>query len=146
MASALRRISQRARRDFAEDAHGQAGAGERLAPDDFLGQTEFQAEQPDLVLEQAFQRLDELELHVLRQAADVVMALDERGGIAGDRHGLDDVGIQRALREKFRLARALRRGLKTSMNVLPMILRLRSGSVTPFSFFREILRRPRIAA
>ena len=33
------------------------------------------------------------------------MALDHRGGIAGDRHGFDHVGIQRALREKLRLAR-----------------------------------------
>ena len=112
MASALRRISQRAGRDFAEDAHGQAGSGERLAPDDFLGQAQFQAEQADFVLEQAFQGFDELELHLFGQAADVVMALDERGGIAGDGHGLDDVGIQRALGQEFGLASALggRRG------------------------------------
>ena len=112
MASALRKISQRLRRHFAEDAHGQAGAGERLAQDNFLRQAEFEPELAHFVLEQAFQRLDELELHFLRQAADVVMALDERGGIAGDGHGFDHVGIKRALREKFRLAGALGRRLK----------------------------------
>ena len=40
------------------------------------------------------------------------MALDHRGGIAADRHGLDHVGIKRALREKLRLARAFGRRLK----------------------------------
>ena len=44
MASASRRISQRFGVDFAEDADGQAGAGEGLAVDDFLGQAEFEAE------------------------------------------------------------------------------------------------------
>ena len=82
MASALRRICAAGRRDFAEDAHGEAGAGERLAPDDFLGQAQFETELAHFVLEQTFQRLDQRELHVLGQPADVVMALDERGGIA----------------------------------------------------------------
>jgi hypothetical protein len=40
------------------------------------------------------------------------MAFDHRGGIAGDRDALDDVGIERALREELRLAGALRRGLE----------------------------------
>ena len=93
------------RRHFAEAAHGEAGAGKRLAINDLLRQAEFESEQADFVLEQAFQRLDQLQLHVLRQAADVVMALDHRRRIAGDGHGFDHVGIKRALREKFRLAR-----------------------------------------
>src|SRR5690242_1808964 len=36
----------------ADDADGQAGAGERLAPDEALGQAELGADRPDLVLEQ----------------------------------------------------------------------------------------------
>ena len=40
------------------------------------------------------------------------MAFDERGRIAANRHGFDDVGIKRALREKFCLARALGRRLE----------------------------------
>ena len=40
------------------------------------------------------------------------MALDQRGRIAGDGHRFDHVGIQRALRQKFRRARALGRRLK----------------------------------
>ena len=108
MASALRKISQPFRRDFAQNAHRQARAGKRLAQDNFPRQTQFESELAHFILEQAFQRLDQLKLHFLRQAADVVMALDHRGGIAGDGHGLDHIGIQRALREKFRLAGALR--------------------------------------
>ena len=106
MVSALRRISKRDRRDFAENAHGEAGAGERLAQNNFARQAQFESQLAHFVLEQAFQRFDQLEPHFLRQAADVVMALDHRGGIAGDRHGLDHVGIKRALREEFRFAGA----------------------------------------
>jgi hypothetical protein len=65
------------------------------------------------------------------------MALDQRGRIAGNGHGLDDVGIQRALREKLARPARLVARLKTSMNVRPMILRLRSGSVTPLSLERN---------
>ena len=63
-------------RYFAQNAHGQAGAGEGLAHDDFLRQAQFQAKLAHLILEQAAQRLDQLEFHVLGQTADVVMTLD----------------------------------------------------------------------
>ena len=53
---------------------------------------------PHLVLEQRAQRLDELELEVVGQAADVVVGLD--GGGAGAAAGLDDVGVERALDEE----------------------------------------------
>ena len=75
-----------------------------MAHDDLPRQAQFSAEFANLVLEQAAQRLDQFELHFLRQAADVVMALDQRRRIATDRDRLDDVGIQRALCEKFCLA------------------------------------------
>ena len=58
----------------ADDADRQAGPRERLAPDEALGQAELGADRADLVLEQRAQRLDELELEVLGQAADVVVA------------------------------------------------------------------------
>ena len=100
MLSAARKMSQRAGRDCAQDAHGQAGAGEGLAKDDFLGQAQFQAQLADLILEQAFERLDQFEFHVLGQAADVVVALDQRRRVAGDGDRFDDIGIKCALREK----------------------------------------------
>ena len=62
------------RRLAADDADRQARARERLAPDEALGQPELGADGADLVLEQRAQRLDELELEVLGQAADVVVA------------------------------------------------------------------------
>ena len=46
------------RGDVAHHAHAEAGAGERLPPDDFLGHAQFFAEQPDFVLEQIAQRLN----------------------------------------------------------------------------------------
>ena len=89
-------------RDRADDAHREPGTGERLAPHDLLGQPELLADRAHLVLEQLAQRLDELEVHVVGQAADVVVALDVRV-VAAAR--LDDVGIQRALHEEARRRR-----------------------------------------
>ena len=96
------------------------------------------------------QRLDELELQVVRQAADVVVALDVRG--AGAAAGLDDVRVQRALHEELDLLALLGalaedvagRALEDRMNSRPMILRLVSGSVTPASSPQEgaLRRRP----
>ena len=81
--------------DLADDAHAEARARERLAPDDLLGQAELLADPADLVLEQVAERLDELEVHVFGEAADVVVRLD--GGRLGAAAGLDDVGVERAL-------------------------------------------------
>ena len=90
----------------ADDADRQAGAGERLAPDEALGQAELGADGADLVLEERAQRLDEVELQVVGQAADVVVRLDRRR--AGAAAGLDDVRVERALDEVVG-ARELRR-------------------------------------
>ena len=109
IASALRSVS---RRSFVASpptiADREAGAREGLAPDEPLGQPELGADGAHLVLEQRAQRLDELELEVLGQAADVVVRLDRRR--AGAAAGLDDVGVERALDEVGRaleLARLL---------------------------------------
>ena len=66
---------------------------------DVIGQAELLAHDPHLVLEELPQRLDELQAHPLRQAADVVMALD-RGRRALEGDALDHVGIEGALGEK----------------------------------------------
>ena len=47
--------------DLADDADAEAGAGERLAADDRLGQPELAADGADLVLEERAERLDQLE-------------------------------------------------------------------------------------
>ena len=59
----------------------------------------------DLVLEQCAQRLDELEVHVVGQSADVVVALDVRVVAAARLH---DVGIERSLYQEARVAEILR--------------------------------------
>ena len=74
IASACCRISTPLGRDRADDAHREPGPGERLAPHDLLGQAELLADRAHLVLEQVAQRLDELEVHVVGEPADVVVA------------------------------------------------------------------------
>ena len=74
------------------------GPGERLAPHDALGQAELLADGADLVLEQPAQRLDQLEVHLLGEAAHVVVTLD-LGGLP--RAALDDVAVERALHEEL---------------------------------------------
>ena len=59
--------------DLAQAADGQAGAGERVPPDQALGQAQLQAQPADLVLEQVAERLDQLEAQLGGQAADVVV-------------------------------------------------------------------------
>ena len=89
--------------DLADDPDAEAGAGERVPADDLRRQAELLADLADLVLEQRAQRLDQLELEVVGQAADVVVGLDVRG--AGAAAGLDDVRVERALDEELDLCR-----------------------------------------
>ena len=63
---------------LADDPDGQPRSRERVPPDDLVRQPEGAADRPDLVLEQRPKRLDQGELQVLRQAADVVVRLDRR--------------------------------------------------------------------
>ena len=85
------------------DARGWQGRGRgtAAASPDTSRQAELTAKRTDLVLEQAraAARRCSLKSHVIRQAADVVVALDD-GRIA--RAGLDNVGIDRALGEELR--------------------------------------------
>ena len=125
MASAWRRISSRSGVIVPMMRTAEARARERLAPHDLLGQAELLADRAHLVLEQVAQRLDELEVHVVGEAADVVVRLDHRV-VAAAR--LDDVGVERALHEEPRVVdRSRATSSNTRMNVSPMILRLRSG-------------------
>jgi hypothetical protein len=60
-----------------------------------------------------------------------VVALDDGGGVAVDGDALDDVGIEGALARNSALPTDLSESSKTSMKVLPMILRFSLGVVTP---------------
>src|SRR5699024_6157579 len=61
-------------------------------------QAQLGADRAHLVLEHRAQRLDEGELQVVGQTADVVVALDVGG--AGTASGLDDVRVEGALDEE----------------------------------------------
>ena len=72
--------------DVPDDADGKAGAGERLTGDQVLGQAQLTAQLTDLVLEEEPQGLDDLlEVHIVGQAAHVVVALDDEIGRASCR-------------------------------------------------------------
>ncbi len=74
-----------------------------MPPGDGVGQADFRRHLAHLVLEEFAQRLDELHVHLFRQAAHIVVALDH-GAWPLVRDGLDDVRVQRALRQPFDLA------------------------------------------
>ena len=80
--------------DVAEDADGETGTREGMTADEGVGHPEFTAHTAHLVLEEPAKGLAELEFHLGRQAADVVVALDD---LAGDVETLDAVGIDGAL-------------------------------------------------
>ena len=83
-------------------ADGKAGAGEGLAHHQILRQTQLTAQLPHLVLEEHPQRLDDLlEIHIIRQAAHIVMALDH-SGVTGA--GLDHIRVNRTLSQVIHLA------------------------------------------
>ena len=95
---------------LAHDAYGEAGAGEGLALDKASGQAKLTAKRANLILEKAAQRFNHaLKAHILRQAADVMMAF-YRGGLAAA--GLDNVRVNGALREKADVGKLLRLLLK----------------------------------
>ena len=87
--------------DLAGDADGQAGSRERVAADEGVAQAQFAAQSADLVLEQFAQGLDQFQLHIVGQAADIVVALDDVGLAAGRGDALDHVGIEGALGQEF---------------------------------------------
>ena len=94
--------------DLAEDAHAEPRARERMPVHHLARETELHADLPDLVLEQLAQRFDELHAHRLGQSTDVVVGLDDVC-LAGRRpRGLDDVRINRALREPLDAFEAMR--------------------------------------
>ena len=83
-------------RDFAHDADRKTRARERLTPDNILIKANFQAHLSDFILKEVSQRLNQLKLHILREAAHIVVAFDDLSGIGA---ALNDVRIDGALNE-----------------------------------------------
>ena len=88
------------------------GPGKGWRSDQPLGQAQLAAQRAHLVLEQLAQGLDQLQLHALGQAADIVVRLDGDAGAAGEAHALDHVGIERALRQELGAADLVRLGVE----------------------------------
>ena len=83
----------------ADDADGEARTREGMAADQRIVEAQGAADAAHLVLEEFAQRLDELEGHVVREAADVVVGLDGRRR-AAHRERLDHVRVERPLHEE----------------------------------------------
>lgn len=65
--------------DLTKDPYSEAGARERVPEDDLRRKAELESDLSDLVLEELPEGLNEGEIEVLRQAADVVVRLDDMG-------------------------------------------------------------------
>ena len=117
------------------------GPGKRMAADEGLGQAELAAERAHLVLEQFAQRLDQLHVHALRQPADIVVRLDGDRRAAGERHALDHVGIERALRQELGAAELFCFRLEHIDEELADRLALGLGIADALERVEEVLRR-----
>ena len=83
--------------DLADDSDGKTGTGEGLTLHQILGKAQLPSQRTNLILKQHPQRLNDLlEIHIIRQTAHIMMALNH-SCIAGT--GLDDVGIDGALNQ-----------------------------------------------
>ena len=103
---------------FSENADRQAWPRERMTADDLLRQAQIAAHLAHLVLEQPPQRFHQLELQILGQPADVVVALDLDGdpltglGINARAGALDHIGVKGALGQVIEGAETLALRLK----------------------------------
>ena len=86
-------------------------------------------------------RLDQLHVHARGQTADIVVRLDRHRRAAGERHALDHVGIERALRQKFGAADLLRLGIEHVDEQASDGLALEFGIGDAGEFAEELLRR-----
>ncbi len=101
------------------------------------GQAEFGADRADLVLEQRSQRLDQRELEVLGQTADVVVGLDRRR--AGPAAGLDHVRVEGPLHEETDVVELVRLLLEHADELGADQLALAFGIADPGELGQEAL-------
>src|SRR5690606_21315484 len=89
---------------FSGDANRKAGAGERMAANEYFGQTKLAAKFADFILEQFAQRFDQLHIHAFGKTADIMMRFDCDARPPGKADTFDHVGVECALREEIRTA------------------------------------------
>src|SRR5688572_30063695 len=98
-------------RDVAEDANAEARTGKWVPFEDLFRYAKIAPNEPHFVFEQFAQRLDQFEIHFLRQAAHIVMRLD-RYGRAANTYRFDHIRIKRALNKPFHIADLMRLGVE----------------------------------
>ena len=97
------------RRDIAQDTHSQTRTREGVTGNQVFGHAQLATYTTHLVLKQPLQGLTQLQMHLLRQTAYIMMALDH---LAGDVQRLDTVGIDRALSQPFGIGNLLGLGIE----------------------------------
>ena len=88
------------------------GPGKGWRPTKASGRPSSRPSDAHLVLEELAERLDQLHVHALGQAADIVVRLDRDRRAAERRDALDHVGVERPLGEEIGAADLLRLGLE----------------------------------
>src|SRR5829696_5598775 len=125
-------------RDVPYDPDREPWPGERLPPDEPFGHPELRRNDAYLVLEEVPQRLDEVEVHNLGEAAHVVVTLYP-GGVA--RPALYDVGVERALHKESGVLEFVRLLLEGADELLTDDLALRLGVRDVSELVQETSRR-----
>ena len=119
---------------------GKARTREGVPADEAFRQAEFLAERPHLVLEEFAQRLDQLHVHALGQAADIVMRLDGGGGGSGEGDAFDHIWIEGTLGEEIGAAQFLRFLIEYLDEKTPDRLPLLLGILDPGQAVEEQVR------
>jgi hypothetical protein len=99
-----------------------------MSPDPFFRQTQRKTSSAHFIFEQVTQRLDQGQLHIGWQPADVVMGFDRYAFLTIRRLALDDIGVERSLRQKAHAFDATRLAFEDAHEFfaddLPFLLRV----------------------
>ncbi len=111
--------------DVAKDADSQTRTGERMTLDETFGHAHLVAYTAHLVLEEPSERFAELQVHLLGQTANVVVALDDH---ACNAQALYAVWVNRSLSQPFGIGYLLRLSIedlyKVAADNLAFLLRV----------------------
>src|SRR5439155_5276255 len=95
------------RRDRTDASHRQARPGEGMTPNQLFRKPQLLPQAANFILEELFERLDQLESQFLGQPADVVMRLDCCSRAVAHGAAFDYVRIKRPLGKELRVLDAL---------------------------------------
>ncbi len=122
----------------AQATNGQPRPRKRLPPDDAVGQAQLDPQPPHLILKQHAQRLYQLKIHLLGQAAHIVMGLNRLRLWLVCGGAFNHVWINGALRQKVNLAQPFRLSLKDAHKLLANNAPLGLGVGNPLQRFQHL--------